>query len=135
MNLHETFHTITLKRKSYFNELLNDIELNLLELEILAYLNDYPDNNTFTEIQKWKDYSKSHVSTSITHLIDKGYISKEVSKNNKKIYHITLLEKSLSIIEEYKKCIDNFKNDAFKDISTQEREYLYQILLKISNNL
>lgn len=135
MDLHEVAHGISLKRKEYFNDIIEKTKLTFMELEILFYLNEYPENNTFTEVKKSKDYSKSHVSTSITNLIKKGYITREVSENNKKIHYLKLTNLSVPIIIEYKKNLEIFQNDAFKNISKQELENFYILLNRISTNL
>lgn len=135
MEFNEISHSLSLKRKNYFNELLYQTDLNMMELDIIYYLANNPEKNTFTEIQKWKDYSKSHISTSITHLINKGYIIREVSEKNKKIHHLKLQETSDDIIIELNKCQENYDNDVFKNISKQDKQKLFEILNKMSNNL
>ncbi|MFI3231092.1 MAG: MarR family winged helix-turn-helix transcriptional regulator [bacterium] len=135
MNFHDFFHNISFNRKLYFDDLIEKANLNMMEIEILVYIYRYPDNNTFTEIQRLKNYSKSHISTSISHLIQKDYLARENSLTNKKVYNLRLLEKSEPVIHEYFRCVTAFQKDAFKDINDNELEHFKEILLKISNNL
>ncbi len=109
--------------------------LHFIELEILSHLKEFPSNNTFTDIFKSKDYAKSHVSTAIANLVDSGYISKENSSSNKKVFNLILLEKSFPIINEYHECIKNFHKTSIMNISKDELKIFEQVLMKISNNL
>lgn len=131
----ELFHNISTKRKVYFDPLLSEVDLALIDVEILAYIDEFPENNTFTEILNSKEYSKSHISTAIKRLISRGYLTREKSENNKKIYHLKLQQNSNYIINEYKKYVQKFQEDALKDISQQEIEILTNLLKKINNNL
>lgn len=84
----ELFHNISLKRKTYFDPLIKEVRLSLIDIEILAFIDEFPQCNTFTEILNSKEYSKSHVSTSINRLIEREYLMRENSENNKKVYHL-----------------------------------------------
>lgn len=135
LDLKKFFHSIEIKRKLYFDELINSTELNFMEIETLVYLKEFPDNNTFTDIMKSKDYAKSYISTAISNLVDKGYIAKEVSKTNKKVHNLFLLEKSTDIINQYEVCVQSFRNAAFIGVSDEEIQTFEVVLTKILKNL
>ncbi|MFI3236429.1 MAG: MarR family transcriptional regulator [Lachnospiraceae bacterium] len=135
MDLKEAFHSINLRRKTYFDDLIDLTDLNLMELEILVSLADYPEQNTFTDIMRSKDYAKSYVSKAITHLVELGYIAKEGIDHNKKVQKLFLLEQSTPIVDSFKSCVDTFRKDAFIGISQQEYEVFEHVLEKISLNL
>ncbi|MFI3171857.1 MAG: hypothetical protein R3Y58_05790 [Eubacteriales bacterium] len=135
IDLKETFHSVNLKRKTYFDELLEDTDLNLMEIEILLFLKEYPENNSFTAIIKSKDYAKSYVSKAITHLVELEYLKKEAFTDNKKMYQLFLLEKSHQIIEEYNRCVERFRSCAFAGISDEDAVVFERVMQKISQNL
>lgn len=135
MDMKTKFHTISSKRKIYFNDVLEKADINMMQLEILAYLNDYPESNTFTEIMKSKDYAKSHVSTAITHLVEKKYLLKEAVKSNKKIFNLKLTPQTQDVIEEYNKAIEYFRKDAFDGVSQEQMDIFEQVLDKMLKNL
>ncbi|MFI3212347.1 MAG: MarR family winged helix-turn-helix transcriptional regulator [Eubacteriales bacterium] len=134
-NLNETFHAISIKRKQYFNKMIEKYDLNLIEIEILAFLNKEPDSNTFTEIMKAKDYAKSHMSTAITHLVTRGYIEKRSLDTNKKVHKLYLLDKSFNVIKDYDLCISRFRGDAFTGISEDGIKVFEQVIHKMNTNL
>lgn len=135
MEIREIFHSITLQRKYYFDELLIKHDLNLMELEILVFLYEFPKSNTLTAIFKTKGFAKSHVSNAISNLVQRGYVLKETSDTNKKVHNLTLVEISHNVINDYYSCVNLFRKDAFLDISQQEIEIFEQVVCKISKNL
>lgn len=135
VDLKELFHSVTLKRKLYFAELLEETELNLMEIEVLVFLKCSPENNTFTEIMKSKDYAKSYISKAITNLVEKGYLSKQASPDNKKVYRLYLLDKSQDIVKKYDTCVEQFRMYAFAGISEEELQVFENVMIQISNNI
>ncbi len=135
IDLKESFHSINLKRKNYFDEVLEQTELNMMELEVIVHLDLFPENNTFTDIMKSKDYAKSYVSKAISHLVELGYIKKEVSPTNKKVHNLFLLEKGKPMVALYDECVQHFRDHAFEGVSREEYEVFERVIGKISRNL
>ncbi|MFI3177403.1 MAG: MarR family winged helix-turn-helix transcriptional regulator [Eubacteriales bacterium] len=131
----ERFHSINLKRKQYFNSIIDQYGLNLMEIEILGFLSEEPDSNTFTDIMRAKDYAKSHISTAITNLVNSNYIEKCCCDNNKKVQQLFLLERSGPIIDAYNRCVNEFHKNAFTGLTSQELEVFNQVIDKINDNL
>lgn len=134
-DMKEQFHAISMKRKQYFNDVIEKYGLNLMEIEILGFLSEQPQSNTFTDIMKAKDYAKSHISTAITNLVKRGYIEKRSTGSNKKVHQLFLLEQSQAIVEEYHHCAQAFQKDAFVGIKTSEMKAFEQVIGKINANL
>lgn len=135
MNFREYFHSISLKRRGYFDPVLEQYGLTMLQLEILVSLHEEPNSNTFTDIMKAKDYAKSHISTAINHLVEEGYIVRKPSATNKKVYYLYLLEKSHPLVTAYGDCIQRFQADAFAGITEEELALYEKILIKMRHNL
>lgn len=134
-DMKEQFHSISLKRKQYFNEMIEQHGLNLMEIEILAFLSKQPDSNTFTDIMRAKDYAKSHVSTVITRLVTGGYIEKRCVGNNKKVQQLFLLDRSAPIIAEYNRCVKTFQGVAFAGLTERQLAMFEQVINKMNDNL
>ncbi len=135
METRELFQRINIKRKDYFNELLDTYDLNFMELEILAFLHSEPDSNTFTQIMKSKDYAKSHISTAINHLVAQGYLEKIGTSTNKKVHYLYLSKKSDEVIQHYQRCVHCFQAQAFLDIAESDLQIFNQVIKQISKNL
>ncbi len=65
-----------------------------MEYDILMFLHNNPQYNTAAEIVKIRRSTKSHVSTSLRMLEEKGLIEKRQSEDNKKYIAIILLDKA-----------------------------------------
>lgn len=134
-NLKEQIRKIELKRKNYFNELIEKTDLNLMQLEIMVSLYEFPEQNTFTEIMKSKDYAKSFVSTAINNLVKRGYVKKLPQPCNKKVFTLALESNCEEIIQAYYKCVESFQADAAKGISEEKFQVFKDILIEVANNL
>ena len=83
---------------NYYEVLTRDVcekyELTQMEYDILMFLNNNPQHNTAAEIVKIRKSTKSHVSTSLKDLENKGLIRKIQSEDNKKHIEIVLPDKA-----------------------------------------
>ena len=97
--------TITSYYELLSGEVCDRYELTQMEYDILMFLHNNPQHNTAADIVKIRKSTKSHVSTSLKNLENKGLVERIQSKDNKK--HI---EDVLSGLTEEEKhmCIDVF---------------------------
>ena len=63
------------------------------------FLHNNPRHDTAAEIVRIRKSTKSHVSTSVKNLENKGLVERIKSKDNKKHIEIILLDKAESIVE------------------------------------
>ncbi len=131
----DLFVTITTIRRDYFKDLMSETGLTYMDIDILQFLSDNPDFNTMTNIITAKSFTKSHVSASIKGMIEKGYLTRSVMPENKKIVKLTLLPKSDAVIKKSQDCRLNFRRVAFSDISQDELEKAGDIITRIASNL
>ena len=74
-------------------------QLTQMEYDILMFLHNNPKHNTAADIVKIRKSTKSHVSTSLKALENKGLIERIHSARNKKHIEIVLLDKAEIIVE------------------------------------
>ena len=88
---------------SYYELLSGEVcdryELTQMEYDILMFLHNNPQLNTAAEIVKIRKSTKSHVSTSLKNLENKGLVERIQSKDNKKHIEIVLLDKAEVIVK------------------------------------
>ena len=65
----------------------------------LFLLLQFPQHNTAAEIVKVRKSTKSHVSTSLKKLENRGFVKRTQSEDNKKHIEIFLLDKAEEIVE------------------------------------
>ena len=105
-----------------------------MEYDILMFLHGNPEFNTAADIVKIRKSTKSHVSTSLKSLENKGLIEKKQSESNKKHIEIFVTESAKSIIHEGIDTQKRFAHDVLKGFSDEEIATFKNIFEKICNN-
>ena len=82
--------TITSYYELLSGEVCDRYGLTQMEYDILMFLHNNPQHNTAAEIVKIRKSTKSHVSTSLKDLENKGLIKKIQSEDNKFIAELFL---------------------------------------------
>ena len=90
--------TITSYYELLSGEVCDRYGLTQMEYDILMFLHNNPHHNTAAEIVKVRKSTKSHVSTSLKKLENKGLVERIQSKDNKKHIEIILLDRAELIV-------------------------------------
>ena len=109
-------------------------ELTQMEYDILMFLHNNPQNNTAAEIVKIRKSTKSHVSTSLKNLENKGLVERIQSKDNKKHIEIVILNKAESIIEDGMKAQKEFAKNVLDGLTEEEKYMCMAVFNKICAN-
>lgn len=104
-------------------------QLTQMEYDILMFLHNNPAYTTATEIVNTRRLTKSHVSSALKLLEDKGYIRRYYESNNNKTAHIEVLGSAKGILQEGYKVQEEFLDILFFGFSEEEKNQ-YRILLK-----
>lgn len=127
------------KMKKRYNEICIDLlkkyHISSNELEILLYLYNNPDFNTAKDVVEKRGIIKSHVSMSIEKLIKKDFIQAIQDDNDKRKYHLIILDNALPVIEEGLKIRNQFYQMLLKDVSKEEKETFNHVIQKIYQNV
>lgn len=105
-----------------------------MEYDILMFLHNNPQYNTAAEIVKIRKSTKSHVSTSLRMLEEKGLIEKRQSEDNKKYIAIILLDKAKTIVNEGIAVQKQFAMDILDGLSEEEMDMCKAVFEKIYEN-
>lgn len=105
-----------------------------MEYDILMFLHNNPQYNTAAEIVKIRKSTKSHVSTSLRMLEEKGLIEKRQSEDNKKHIVIILLDKAKTIVNEGTAVQKQFARDILDGLSDEEMDMCKAVFEKIYEN-
>lgn len=92
-------------------------DLRQLEYDILMFLYNNPKYNTAADIVRIRKSTKSHVSTSLKVLEDRGLIERRVDSANKKRVTIHLLQMANEVIEDGKWAQKEFAQDMFDGLT------------------
>lgn len=104
------------------SEVMKTYQLTRSELDILLFLYNNPQFDNAKDIVEKRGLSKSHVSMGIERLIDKGYLKTVKDQQDKRKYHLILLENAQPIIQDGLKVQQHFSDILFKGFSEEEKQ-------------
>ena len=126
--------TITSYYELLSGEVCDRYGLTQMECDILMFLHNNPQQNTAAEIVKIRKSTKSHVSTSLKKLENRGLVEKIQSENNKKHIEIVLLDKAKLIVEAGTHVQKQFAQTVLSGLTVEEKQMCIRIFDKICNN-
>lgn len=126
--------TITGYYELLSGEVCDRYGLTQMEYDILMFLHNDPQHNTAAEIVKVRKSTKSHVSTSLKKLEDKGLVERIQSKDNKKHIEIVLLDKAELIVEAGINAQKRFAENVLSGLTEEEKCMCINVFDKICNN-
>lgn len=110
-------------------------QLTQMEYDILMFLYNNPTYTTATDIVSIRRLTKSHVSSTLKMLEDKGYIRRFYEANNSKTAHIEVLELAEGILQEGYNVQIDFFDTVFFGFSEEERNQYRTLLDRIYENV
>lgn len=123
---------------SYYELLSGEVcdryELTQMEYDILMFLHNNPQLNTAAEIVKIRKSTKSHVSTSLKKLENRGFVKRIQSEDNKKHIEIVLLDKAELIVEAGINAQKQFARNVLSGLTEEEKRICINIFDKICCN-
>lgn len=126
--------TITSCYEMLTRKVCEKYQLTQMEYDILIFLHNNPQHNTAAEIVKIRKSTKSHVSSSLKNLENRGLVERIQSADNKKHIEIVLLEKAVPIIEDGIKVQKEFAKTLLQGLSEEEKRICVQVFNKICKN-
>ena len=126
--------TITSYYELLSGEVCDRYELTQMEYDILMFLHNNPQLNTAAEIVKIRKSTKSHVSTSLKKLENRGFVKRIQSEDNKKHIEIVLLDRAALIVEAGLNAQKQFAQDVLSGLTKEERHMCIKVFDKICNN-
>jgi len=110
-------------------------QLTQMEYDILMFLHNNPAYTTATDIVSVRRLTKSHVSSALKLLEEKGYIRRFYEANNSKTVHIEILESAEGILQEGHIVQMDFFDTIFWGFSGEERNQYRMLLYRIYENI
>ena len=109
-------------------------ELTQMEYDIIMFLHNNPHHNTAAEIVRIRKSTKSHVSSSLKKLENKGLIKRKQSKDNKKHIEIVLLDDAALIVDAGLNAQKQFAQNVLSGLTEEETRLCIRVFDKICNN-
>lgn len=134
MHFWDQHKTITRYYETLTRSLCDQYDLTQLEYDILMFLYNNPQYNTAADIVKVRKSTKSHVSTSLKFLEEKGLIAKKQSEDNKKHIEIILLDSVQEIVQAGLNVQKEFVKNMFRGFTEEEMVMCKSVFNRICNN-
>jgi len=133
LELVESMDKLSLLMKKFQTELLNG-DLKEYTLRQLYYIEliDKNEGISVSEISKTLELKKSTISIAVNQLIDLGIVDKIQSRNDKRVYFLTLTPKGKNIMEMHKQVHKNTIKKILNILNPIEVENFINIVDKIT---
>lgn len=109
--------------------------LTYMEFSILMFLTNNPQHDTAAEIVKYLHFTKSHVSTSVQSLKERGFIVGEYQGQNRRSIHLRVLEAASEVIEEGLEAQKYFKQALYQDFTEEDFKMYFSLMQRIEKNV
>ena len=134
MHFWDEHKTITRYYEMKVSGVCEKYQLRQLEYDILMFIYNNPAYNTAADIVRIRKSTKSHVSTSLKVLEDRGFIERRVDKDNKMHVTIHLLQLANEVIEDGIWVQKEFAQDMFEGLSEEEIKVFINVFQKVYDN-
>lgn len=126
-----------LLKKTYtkcVNLVCKKYELTRIEFDIIMFLANNHEFDTAADIINKKHISKSHVSTAVNSMVNKGLITRTYTKDNRKSVHLIINDSACDIIREGKRAQKKYVKILFEGLSDDDKKYIIKLFKKIIQN-
>lgn len=104
------------------------------QIVVLLFLSEQKEGNTAADIVDCLKFAKSHVSTSIRDLVERGFLLGNYEGRNHRSIHLQLCESAKAIVEEGWSVQKEFADILYMGFSGEERQKLEESLQKMVEN-
>ncbi|MFP4697851.1 MAG: MarR family winged helix-turn-helix transcriptional regulator [Eubacteriales bacterium] len=133
-NLYDYLENEGKKKKE---QLLKKEEISKLTINHFYYLEVIKDleKPTFTDLANQLNVTRPSVSTMVKVLIEQGYINKDQSSEDGRVYFLNLTEKGKNLLKVEEEVIEEFIILIQEALTEEELEQMAVFLKKINNHL
>jgi DNA-binding MarR family transcriptional regulator len=121
--------------EKYYGGLMTACSLKKIDIDILYFLSSSQGYDTAKDIANLMFVSKSHISKSIEHLYQMGYIDLVTDKADRRYTHVHISPKGQPITQEITRIKAEVDAILFQGISTEEQQAVSALCRKIAENV
>lgn len=109
--------------------------ISQVEFDIIAFLYHNPDVDTAGDIARLRMLSKSNVSKAVEALIQKGILTREQDKADRRKIHLALTNHNEMLVKDVGGVLPMFYQQAFQGIPEEELHLMKVISQQITKNI
>lgn len=137
--MYQVFWDNMLLLKKLYDKVLDPVAqacgLTRMELDLLLFLHNNPAHNTAAEAVRLRRWTKSHVSTAVHALEEKGLLAASHPPGNRKTLRLTPLPAADGIIRQGTAAQSGFIETLNRGITPEELRLIEQVTEKIARNI
>lgn len=118
-----------------FIELGHEFDLTKNEMEVLLFLKNNHSLNSAGDIAKYKSMSKSMISKSVDSLYQRGYLSYEEDKKDKRRIQLKITLGAEPMVNKLSGVQKQFFNHLMKDVSDKDKDVMASVLKQMYENI
>lgn len=118
-----------------FSELQKETGISRGEIDVMAFLYNHPQYHCACDLVEIRGISKSHASEAVNKLVNKGYLTREHDKNNRRKIKLTITEEALPLCGKIREIQMNYQNMLIKGIDKDDLEIFAKVLRQEYINL
>ncbi|WP_337760708.1 MarR family transcriptional regulator, partial [Dysosmobacter sp.] len=134
MHFWDQHKTITRYYEILMSSVCEKHQLKHLEYDILMFLHNNPQYRTAADIVRVRKSTKSHVSTSLKTLEDRGLIAKKTDPVNKKHIELDLLEPANEIVQDGLLAQRQFAEQMLRGLTPEDIAVCKRIFQQVCSN-
>ncbi len=135
VNVIDIFDAGTVVYQNLLDSVCKEYDVTYMELVILLFLANNPTMDKARDIVEKRHIAKSHASTSIRSLIDKGYIEGKNLNGDRRSIHLTILPKAKDIVLAGQNAQKEYMNILTQGLDKKELIEIKTCMKKIEKNL
>lgn len=105
------------------------------ELDVLLFLANNPVFDTARDIVEQRKLTKSHVSSSLADLEERGYLERSFQRGDRRTANIRLLPAAEAAVSAGRQAQLRFFTAVFRNLSSEEAEAMEKTFRKITDNV
>ena len=117
------------------SEMRKKYELKRIELEVICCLARCGEDDTVVSIHEYLNANRGHISQTVFSLCEKGLITAEQDKKDRRYVHYSLTHDGKKIAAEADDVWKRIREEMFAGISDEEMEIFNRVLLKVNENI
>jgi DNA-binding MarR family transcriptional regulator len=134
----EFWNNLTLSKRLYdqvLEPLTDEYHVTRMELDILLFLANNPPYDTAADIVERRRLTKSHISSSVKDLAERGYLERFYQEGDRKRVHLRVMPPAEPIVEAGRKAQGVFYSQLFRGFTDEEIRGAEELQRRMAENL
>ena len=117
-----------------FDHRLAQIDLNLNQASLLAFINDFGERSQ-TELAEMVGIGRASIGSMIDRLEERGLVTRNPHPNDRRVWLVGITSDGTELVEKFYEIDAGFQREIRHDISREERQHLASLLERLDANV